>query len=130
MDTRKLFPSKYLKASDLEDGPRIFTIHHLVEEEVGQGKDAEEKPLLYFVDHDQALVLNITNLRTIEEGYGYESETWPGRELELFAMKVDFAGKRVDGVRVRVPKPPSADELTPSSSDGGPDDLDDEIPDF
>ncbi len=130
MDTRKLFPSKYLKACDFEGGPRTFVIRDLVVEEVGQGKDAEEKPLLYFIDQDQALVLNVTNLRTIEDDYGFVSDTWAGKELELYAEKVDFAGKRVLGVRVRVPELPSADELTPSSSDGGPGDLDDEIPGF
>jgi hypothetical protein len=89
--------------------------------------------VLYFSDFDKGMVLNVTNCRTIEDGYGTETDAWPGKSIELFSMKVDFKGDRVDAVRVRIPKPPSADELIdpqepPPSSGSGPVDLDDEIP--
>ena len=133
MKTTDLFPSKYVKASDLEDGPKTVVMRELVVEEIGQGKSAEPKGVLYFSDFDKGMVLNVTNCRTIEDGYGTETDAWPGKPIELFSMKVDFKGDRVDAVRVRIPKPPSADELIdpqepPPSSGSGPVDLDDEIP--
>ncbi len=144
MRTSDLFPSKYVKASDFEDGPKTVTIRELVVEEIGQGKSAEPKGVLYFSDFDKGMVLNVTNCRTIEDGYGTETDAWPGKPIELFSMKVDFKGDRVDAVRVRIPKEPSADELVgeppvrpkrsapaeePGNSSADPvEDLDDEIP--
>jgi hypothetical protein len=125
MDTSNLFPSKYLKASDLEAGPQTVDILELALEEVGQGKDAETKPVVYFQDRKKGLVLNVTNLRTIDEAYTTNSDAWVGKPVELFSTETDFQGKRVPCVRVRIPKAPSADELTGGS---GPADLDDEVP--
>ena len=144
MKTTDLFPSKYVKASDLEGGPKTVVIRELLVEEIGQGKSAEPKGVLYFSDFDKGMVLNVTNCRTIEDGYGTETDAWPGKSIELFSTKVDFKGDRVDAVRVRIPKEPSAGELldepTPrpkrseaaeepdSGSADTVEDLDDEIP--
>ncbi len=117
MDTSNLFPSKYLKASDLEAGPQTADIRELVLEEVGQGKDVETKPVVYFQDRQKGLVLNVTNLRTIDEAYTTNSDAWVGKPVELYSTETDFGGKRVPCVRLRIPKAPSADEL-----------LDDEVP--
>ncbi len=111
MRTSDLFPSKYVKAEDLSSGPQTVAIRELVVEEIGQGKDAESKPVLYFHNRQKGLVLNVTNCRAIEDAYGVETDDWPGKSIELFSTKVDFKGDRVDAVRVRVPKEASADEL-------------------
>ncbi len=117
MKTTDLFPSKYVKASDLEGGPKTVVIRELLVEEIGQGKSAEPKGVLNFSDFEKGLVLNVTNCRTIEDAYGTESDNWSGKSVELFSTETDFQGKRVPCVRVRIPKAPSADEL-----------LDDEVP--
>ena len=137
MKTTDLFPSKYVKASDLEGGPKTVVIRELLVEEIGQGKSAEPKGVLYFSDFDKGMVLNVTNCRTIEDGYGTETDAWPGKSIELFSAKVDFKGDRVDAVRVRVPKSASADDLLeeapprPERSKPASDpveDLNDEVP--
>ncbi len=137
MNTTDLFPSKYVKASDLEGGPKTVVMRELVVEEIGQGKSAEPKGVLYFSDFDKGMVLNVTNCRTIEDGYGTETDAWPGKSIELFSMKVDFKGDRVDAVRVRVPNSASADDLLeeapprPERSKPASDpveDLNDEVP--
>ncbi len=137
MKTTDLFPSKYVKASDLEGGPKTVVIRELLVEEIGQGKSAEPKGVLYFSDFDKGMVLNVTNCRTIEDGYGTETDAWPGKPIELFSMKVDFKGDRVDAVRVRVPNSASADDLLeeapprPERSKPASDpveDLNDEVP--
>ncbi len=109
MRVSDLFPSRYVKACDVVD-PQMAAIRELVVEEIGQGKDRESKPVLYFHNLDKGLVLNVTNARTIEDAFG-DSENWPGKSIELFSTKVDFKGDRVDAVRVRVPREPTADEL-------------------
>ncbi len=111
MKTTDLFPSKWIKAEDLDSGPQTVAIRELVVEEIGQGKQREAKGVLYFHGRDKGLVLNVTNCRTIEDAYGAETDDWPGKSLELFSTKVPFKGDLVDGVRVRVPKEASADEL-------------------
>ena len=111
MRTTDLFPSKWIKAEDLDSGPQAVAIRELVIEEIGQGKQREPKGVLYFPPRPQGLVLNATNCRTIEDAYGTESDAWPGNSIELFSTETDFQGKRVPCVRVRVPKEASADEL-------------------
>jgi len=111
MKTTDLFPSKYVKADDLAGGNQTVTIRELAVEEIGQGKDREEKPVLYFQNREKGLVLNVTNCRTIEDTYGLETDDWAGKEVELFSTKVEFKGDRVDAIRVRIPQPASADEL-------------------
>jgi hypothetical protein len=110
MRVSDLFPSRYVKAGDVIE-PQLVAIRELQVEEIGQGKDAESKPVLYFHNRQKGLVLNVTNARTIEDAYGIETDAWPGKSIELFSTKVDFKGDRVDAVRVRVPKEASADEL-------------------
>ena len=83
MRTTTLFPSRYLKAADLDAGPQIFTIRELVTEEIGQGNDRQVKPILYFQDRDKGLVLNVTNTRAIQDAYGAETDDWLGKEIEL-----------------------------------------------
>lgn len=111
MKSTDLFPSKYVKASDLDAGPQLVALRELAIEEIGQGKDRQSKPVLYFQNRNKGLVLNVTNTRVIEDAYGLETDDWPGKSIELYSTKVDFKGDRVDAVRVRVPKAASADEL-------------------
>ncbi len=140
MRTSDLFPSKYVKASDLEDGPKTVVMRELVVEEIGQGKQREPKGVLYFHSRNKGLVLNATNCRTIEDAYGTESDNWPGKSIELFSTETDFQGKRVPCVRVRVPKEASADELLSADQVHAPikpatkaeldEELNDDIPGF
>jgi len=74
------------------------------------GAGGQPKPVLYFHDRQKGMVLNVTNCREIEGHFG-DSENWPGKSIELFSTKVPLKGNIVDGVRVRVPKEASADEL-------------------
>ena len=111
MKTTDLFPAKWIKAEDLSSGPQTVAIRELVVEEIGQGKSRESKGVLYFHGRDKGLVLNVTNCRAIEDAYGVETDDWPGKSIELFSTKVPFKGDLVDGVRVRIPKAASADEL-------------------
>jgi hypothetical protein len=110
MKTSDLFPSKFLKAEDLTDGPQTVVIRELTFEEVGQGKDRETKPVLHFSDSQKPMVLNKTNCLEIEVLYG-DTANWPGKPVELYSARVQFGNKMVDAVRVRAPQAPNAKDL-------------------
>jgi hypothetical protein len=98
---KKLFPSNYIKAADLDGEELPLVIDRLALEYVGQGNEAEEKPVLYFRDHDQALVLNITNANAIADQYGEDYEGWAGKSITLYPTRVQFGAQMVDCLRVK-----------------------------
>jgi hypothetical protein len=96
------FPSKYLKAADLQDRQHTLTMKLVEFEIIG---DDDRKPVLYFERTSKGLVLNKTNAKVISAAYGDESELWHDKPLILFPAVVDFRGDQVEAIRVRVPKP-------------------------
>ncbi|MEA1048581.1 hypothetical protein U5801_01920 [Lamprobacter modestohalophilus] len=96
------FPGAYLKAQDLQGRTVSVIIADCRMEDLG----GEEKPVLYFQGKDRGLVLNKTNAGVLVDAYGDETSQWNGRPLELFAARVSFQGRMVDGLRVRVPAAP------------------------
>ena len=94
------FPSKYISAADLQGRPvRV----HIDRVEIGQFNDGKTKPILYFQGKQKGLALNKTNANTIGNTFGPDTDNWTGAEIELFPTDVDFQGKMVRAVRVRVP---------------------------
>lgn len=101
------FPSSTLKAADIEDGDLILTVTDVQIETVGQGKDAEDKPHVYFQETEKKLVLNKTNAATIAKLYGDDTDDWRGKRIALFATEVEFAGSMTMAIRVRMRAPVS-----------------------
>lgn len=80
-----LFPSKYIKAEDLEDEVPV-TIETLeMEEMLDRDGKKEKKGVLYFKGLDKGLILNKTNWDRVEAQYGEESDDWVGKKITLFA---------------------------------------------
>jgi hypothetical protein len=131
MDMRKAFPSKYLKAADLDGRNITVTMLGIKMEQVGQDRE-EQKPVLYFDGAEKGLVLNKTNSDRIAEEFGWETNEWKGHKIILYSTEVDFQGKTVDAIRVRIPK--VKDKVQPVASKPAPSDDeppahgDDEIP--
>lgn len=137
------FPSNYLKADEFVDNDTTVVIESIATESIGQGKDASDKLVLYFRGQDKGLVLNKTNANTIAGLYGDETDGWIGKPVILYATEVDFQGKQVLAIRVRMRKPgakpaggqnkpaparqPTQEEEIAAYSSGGGDQ---EIPDF
>ena len=91
------FPSNYLKAADLNGKGVRVTIESVSMEKLGD----DTKAVLHFVGKDKGLVLNKTNANRIVEAMGSdETDDWEGWSITLYACKVDYAGKRVDAIRV------------------------------
>ena len=109
MNIDKAYPSKYLKAGDVSETPRAFTITHAEIEEVG--RDKEERLVLYFVDQDKGMVVNKTNANTIAKALGSkETDEWIGKIIRLYSTEVQFGDEMVEAIRVslkpgRIEKP-------------------------
>jgi hypothetical protein len=101
-----LYPSRYLKVSDLpEEGDLILTITNVDTQEVGV--DQDRKVVVSFAETEKKLVLNKTNATTISDLYGKKIAGWVGKKIALFATEVAFQGKTQPGIRIRmrVPQP-------------------------
>lgn len=98
-DINDLYPSKYLKAHDLRGKTVKATINHVLVEKIG----SDTKPVLYFKGKEKGMVLNKTNAFTVSQAFGMDTDDWGGGEIEIFAAFVDFQGKQVEGLRIRLP---------------------------
>jgi hypothetical protein len=104
MRVSQAFPSKYVKAADLQDRAHLLTIRAVTMEDVG-GDDA--KPVVYFQGTDKGVVLNRTNAETIAVCYTDETDNWVGKQIEVYPDTTHFQGKLVACIRVRRPMPPA-----------------------
>jgi hypothetical protein len=97
---RDALPSQWLKAADFEK-PGLLTIRKFGVELIGEDK----RPVVWFDEVEKGLALNITNGSTIEEICGSpDPSRWVGHKIVLFKTQTDYAGKRVDCIRIRAPK--------------------------
>jgi hypothetical protein len=114
MKIRDVFPSNYLKAGDLQ-GRRVLVLVDRVEmETLGQGKDAENKPIVYFQGKEKGLVLNVTNMNTLVDIAGGDDETdnWHGLRAILYESKTQFGGKMVPCLRLDQAPAAAAPQVT------------------
>src|SRR4249920_3390134 len=93
--------SKYLKAADL-DKEKKFRIKSATDEVVGMGDDKEHKLILWFTNDERGLVLNRVNIRVLREAFGDTVDSWTGKVIVVYPTTVDFRGKAVPALRVRV----------------------------
>jgi hypothetical protein len=100
MNVSDLYPSRYLKASDL-DGPVVFIIDSLTTEEVG--KDKEIKPVIRFRGVQKPFILNRTNANAIAKIYGGNTSTWIGKPVQLYPTVTEAGGEQYDVIRFRAP---------------------------
>lgn len=126
-----VFPSKYLKAADLNGKPIAVTIESAPLETLKNPAGEEQtKTVLHFKKAKKTLPLNRVNWDAVADTTGEDdSENWTGHQIELYPDKTQMAGKTVDCIRVRAPaqrelpkaKPP---ETKPSAAE----EMADEIP--
>ena len=95
----EMFPSRYLKSSDLNGREAKLKISYLQDEDIG----GESKHVLYFVGKQKGLVLNKTNARVIGQAYGDDSDGWGEMEVVLYPTMVEFRGTATESIRVKIP---------------------------
>jgi hypothetical protein len=108
MNIDDLFPSKYVKASDLAGAALTL---HIASVRTDLMNDGTPKAVLYFTN-GKPLVLNVTNKNCIKSLYGADTTAWQGKPIQLVATTTEFAGKVVDCIRLRPPPLPQAAQLT------------------
>lgn len=94
-----VFPSKYIKASDLQGRRVKVQMAFVQQEEMGD----DRKPVVYFAGKEKGLVLNVTRWNCIADLYGDESDDWTGKFVVLAPGKTNYQGKRVDCIDVYPP---------------------------
>jgi len=109
MNRSEAFKSGYLSQDDLER-PALAVIKSVGKELVNTDDNGQrEKPVIYFTNGTKPLILNMVNWDTLEHAYGVESDGWLNQPIELFVdQNVMYGGKRVGGIRIRIPRTESA----------------------
>ena len=114
MKMSELFPSKFLKAADLQGRTMRATIERIdVEDLSGEDKPGETKPVVTFKGRKKQLVLNKTNGMTLAQALGDDTDAWIGKEIEVFPAQTSMQGRIVDCLRVKMP----ASEFDDSAGD-------------
>ena len=107
------FPSKYLKAADLQGKEVKKKILKVEIENVGGQGAEEDKPILYLVGAGKGIVLNRTNAMAIAAKYGDDTDSWIEKEVVVYPDQTLFQGRMVDCIRVRIPAAPLSHDEDP-----------------
>jgi hypothetical protein len=99
--------SKYFRAEDLKADKKL-RIKEVTVEVIGNGADKEQKLTAWFTNDPHGLVLNKTNNRVLRGAFGDDVSGWKGKIVVIFPTMVEYRGKMVPGLRVRIPVPKQA----------------------
>jgi len=121
--------SKFLKADDLGGQAVKVKIVSSSLESMTQDPNGDRKVVIMFEGKEKGMALNKTNFGALVAGFGADSDSWNGKFIEIFAMAVDYQGKSVQGLRLRVINQPAPAEAPQSENPAaGMDDFDSDIP--
>lgn len=112
----EFFPSKHLKAADLDGKEIKVTIARVEREKLGD----EMKPVVYFNGKQKGVALNKGNTQVLAEAFGRKSEDWFGREVILYAIWTEYQNKSVQGLRLRVANDAPMRQQRPDPISSGP----------
>jgi hypothetical protein len=97
-----VFPSKYLKAADLDGKTIKLTIKDVGTEMIGD----DTKLIVYFKNQEKGLVMNKTNSNNIAMVFGPDTDGWLDQDIQVYPTMVDFQGRSMEAIRVKaVPRP-------------------------
>ena len=113
MNINEIFPSKYLKASDLngQDLQVVIQGTDIVKFDDG------DKIAVTLMGQSKAFVCNKTNATAIAVAYSDDTNAWNGCNVILFPMMVDTPSGPKQAIRVRIP--PSVNQPIPQSLQEG-----------
>jgi hypothetical protein len=119
MTISDLFPSRYLRTSDVGENDLVLTIEGVTFEVLGDKK--ETKPVVSFKETPKVLVLNKTNGNTLAHLYGPKVANWRDKKIALYTTEVSFQGAPMLGIRVRM-RPPAQSQMSQPSNPESPED--------
>lgn len=133
MKISQVFPSKYVKAEDLQGKTVTLTIKTVtLEEMTTHDNKTASKPVVWFEKATKGFVINLTNALIIKNLYGDDTDDWTGKRIAIYPTRVKAFGKMQDCIRVReeipaTPKPvaQAAEIETPTGLDD-----DEDVTDF
>jgi hypothetical protein len=126
-DLDSCYGSKYLSAADLGDRKIKARLADIRKVQMRQDNGASRvKFVLFFDGIDKGVVLNQTNKTVLVDALGRNPASWIGATVGLAAESVQFGGKTVRGLRVRVLHKPAALSAAPPAPKPTPDDA--EVP--
>lgn len=108
MKSTDVFPSKYLKAEEIETDVTLTVANVVLETLTSREKGEEQKPVMYFTETEKGLILNKTNWGLCAKQYGDESDDWKGKPVTLTVIDVDAFGDVVSAIRIKPPRKVSA----------------------
>lgn len=111
MDYELLFPSRYLKAVDLQNRDVTVTIAGVTLEQLPLRGTSQtrQRGVIALRKTEKQLVLNRTNAEVIVEIYGRDTDDWIDKQITLYPTRVKFGHQMVDAIRVRPHAPRSRD---------------------
>jgi hypothetical protein len=131
MKKSEVFPSKFIKADDLDGSAVVVKIAGASFEPIkSQDGKEQNKMVLAFHGTEKTLPLNQTNWDSVADICGDDSDGWVKKKIELYPATTQMNGKTVPCIRVRKPSPPAQPKLVvaAAAADDDDDDLNDAIP--
>jgi hypothetical protein len=119
IDMRKYASENFITVADVREGPLQMKIV-----DVREGKF--DKPNLVFETSD-ILSLNATNRKTLVRAYGFTSNAWISKEIELFLGEVPVDNEPKEAVIVRPISPPLT-TVEKTAAAAASSDMNDDIP--
>jgi hypothetical protein len=122
MKISELYPSRFLKAGDLQGRDHKVVIQVVAEEKLGD----DLKPVVTYRGWTKMHALNKGVSTFVAGALGDDTEGWTGKTVMIYPTVADFQGKPFDVIRVRMPA--ARDAKTPVSTAMPPPADDDEPP--
>jgi len=117
MSMRDCF-SKLVNAQSFTSGPKTLTITKAEERMVGQGAEAERKPVCSFAEIADEWACNTTKTNLLCDAFGEEGSDWVGHQIILSQGYGEHkGGKKGPVIDLTIPAgtPPIPDPVTPTA---------------
>jgi hypothetical protein len=104
-DLDGIYGSRMLSGTELGDRKIKARIEDVLKQTLQgrtPGEPARTKVVLVLAGHEKQLALNATNFTYLRNTLGRDPQQWVGVELGIKAEDVQFAGRMVRGIRVKV----------------------------
>ncbi len=101
-----MFPSRYLKAADFQEGSEPLSIVEVFKDQVRMVNGSlTEKFIVRFKETEKELILNKTNAKAIAKDLGEpKAVNWAGSTIVLKPTTCEAFGEIVDCIRVEMRK--------------------------
>lgn len=105
MNANSLMPKEFLSGKDVHDAKgKSISLTAVIDKVIPVTIGDDEAWALKFKHTDRKLKLNKTNLGTLIDMFGAETDDWAGKEIGLVGAMTEYQGKRVQAIRVALPE--------------------------